>query len=973
MLRDPQPFRLGLRLTALASVSLLALPNAASAGLLGGIGQPTSTTPVTTATAGPVKPFYGNIQPFYGNIQPFYGNIQPFYGNIQPFYGNVRPFWGDMTAFWGNTGAFFGDLSNFWGTANPVIGAGAPDYRQVGAFWTTTGGTWDQIAASWRALPATGADYQPVAGQIQGLVDSSRAFWGSAVQARTGQTFDAAFSNPLLAKYGIDLADPSSLASLNETQRALFFLDWYDGLMNFSGTDHVDHWMKSINWTPAISQQQGGGAGNTIGILDMTVVGDATLQKNIIKATGISTFTNGHGAAVAGLIIGSQDGQGVMGLAPKSQVVAYNPFDSTGTASWADITTGVQKLKAEGANVVNMSLGVPGITFDPGWNGVFTNLSVTLTLKNTVFVMAAGNEGVSQTTNVPWGTLNPAFIVVGSVDVTGNISNFSNRPGSACLTPLLGICTGDKLMNHFIVAPGELILVSDGHGGLVRESGTSFAAPQVSGAIGLLQGRWPWLTNYPNETVSIILNSAKDLGAPGVDPVYGHGLLDVAASQAPLNFNSLIWYSVSKGVMTPQTSKAALTSYRTGSQATWDATGAYFYAYEPIGLTKRDFAIPLSQKLVGQSFTTPSGAQAQFQAYLLSRLGDWAATQSFNGTSVASANRFGTIHTPLANRWGADMSLSIAPRAKRYGFKDEGPDYQSALRIQGERTGLTFGFGDGAPALAGSGFVQAADYDGERGGADPLLGLASGGAFGGLSYGLNQKLRVSMGVLVRDERRDTQLTPALAAPGSGARTYQADAQLLSLSYTPVKGLTVTGAYTRLHEGSGLLGIQSLDPADFRGGSATDGLTLNANWALTSDLSIMASGTVGRTRAGDQGQTLAVGRGGLTTSAFEVGVVRQGLFAGGDHLRLSVSQPMYVERGQLNLQAAEIVDRQTGEIGVVTRSVDIAGKRRIAAEALYGLPVSGGQGEVSLFGRAETQTTTGPSHSYMAGARYRIQF
>ena len=122
-----------------------------------------------------------------------------------------------MTAFWGATGAFYGDLTTFWGVANPVVGKGAPDYLQVGQFWTTAGGTWDQISAAWTAASASSAasGYQTVATDLQGLINTSRNFWGSAVQAKTGASFDTAFANPLLAKYGINLSDPNSLASLD--------------------------------------------------------------------------------------------------------------------------------------------------------------------------------------------------------------------------------------------------------------------------------------------------------------------------------------------------------------------------------------------------------------------------------------------------------------------------------------------------------------------------------------------------------------------------------------------------------------------------------------------------------------------------------------------------------------------------------------------------------------------------------------
>ena len=406
----------------------------------------------------------------------------------------------------------------------------------------------------------------------------------------------------------------------------------------------------------------------------MTVVGDQTLEDSIVKANGISDFTNGHGAAVASLIVGAMDGQGVMGIAPGAQVVAYNPFDSTGTAGWSDITNGVQMLKASGASVVNMSLGVPGTTFDEGWNNVFTDLKVVLTLKNTVFVMAAGNDGYQQNKNVGWlPLLTPSFIVVGSVDLNGNISNFSNTPGSSCLTAALGLCLGNYLRDHFIVAPGEMLLVDDGKGGVVRESGTSFAAPLVSGAIALLQNRWPWLVNFPKETADIILKSAKDLGAPGVDNVYGHGLLDVTASQSPLNFNNLVWYSVQNGQKTLTTRSAVLSTYKSEQQASWDAKGAYFYAFEPIGLTQRDFAIPLSQKLIGQSVTTANGSQEQFQAYLLSRMDAWANGGAKFNLANSPFDHFGSTSVKVANRWGADMTLSIAPRETTLRLPKPGP------------------------------------------------------------------------------------------------------------------------------------------------------------------------------------------------------------------------------------------------------------------------------------------------------------
>lgn len=947
--------RVGAAVAALAFASVAAQP--AAAQLLN----------KATTTAGPVKPYYGNLRPFYGNLRPFYGNLRPFYGNLRPFWGNLRPFWGD-------TSAFYGDLKAFWAVDNPVVGASPVAYAKVGDFWTKSGDDW---AGAFATLSTSTPDYGLAAIKLNTIYADSATFWGVAVQAKTGKSFEDGFLKPFLAKHGIDPTDPASYSKLDQSKLAYLFLEYYDALMDYTGTDHVDHWMRTINWSPALARTQGaGGAGVTIGILDQTVIGAETAMGQVIQFHGTSDFTDGHGAAVGSLLVGAHDGAGVMGMAPNAKVFAYNPFDDTGTADWADVTKGVRMLKASQASVVNMSLGVPGTTFDQGWNGVFSDLSTTLILKNTVFVIAAGNDGVTQTKNVNWSPINPAFLLVGSVDVEGKISNFSNRPGEACLTTLFLCLPGQKLKDRFIVAPGELILVSDGQGGTTRQIGTSFAAPLVSGAIAMLHDRWPWLKNFPGETVDVILRSAKDLGAPGTDPVYGRGLLDVEASQSPLNFNSLFWYTVENGKMAKmQTAGAVVATYQAEQQKTWDAQGAYFYAFEPLGLlTQRDFAIPLSQKLVGQRVTTAKGATEQFQAYMLERMGDWVRTKT--GTfAFGGANAFSSGNaTAIPNPFGVNMTTSFAPRHARFGFNDEGPAYQSAFQIRGERSAVTFGFGDGAPALSEqTGFTRGADYDVDRGGANPLLGLASGGGYAGWSYSLTDRVQITAGALMREEERDRRLLPALGVVGNGAERYGAEAQHLSVSYQPADGLTLTGAYTRLHEGSGLLGTQSFDPTDFRDGSTTDGYSASLNWALGGKLSLMATGTMGKTRQSGDGQAFKVDGRGLTSSSFAVGLARTDLFKAGDRLQMTISQPMFVERGRLNIDTVQVIDRETGQLGVVSQGVDIAGKRRIAAEALYMAPIQAGQGDVALFGRAETGAEGTSRESYVTGARYRIAF
>ncbi|HEY1962042.1 MAG TPA: S8 family peptidase, partial [Rhizomicrobium sp.] len=557
-----------------------------------------------------IEPFYGTINPFYGTINPFYGNINPFYGTISPFWGDIRPFWGDINPFYGTINPFYGNTDQFWGTINPFYGNINPFWATVGPYWQNAGPQWGAINTAWTNLQSANAtDYSGLQAQFMAFLNQAGQVWGSQVQKYTGKDFWAGFANDMLSRYGIDPNDPTSLANTDVATRSYFFLNFYDGLMNFTGVDHIDWWMPSIDWSPMLAQTEGTNKA-VVGVLDSTVNAAGADVANLSFIGGYNLYVNNHGAAVASLIAAQQDGTGVMGVAPNSIIHLYNPFDATGTASWSDVATGIAALYDSGAHVVNASLGVPGTTVSNEWVNILSGPLLSSRKSGLVIVKAAGNEGVAQTQNVPWllGLEPPNnLIIVGSLGPTGQISPFSNTPGTACFT-ILGLCAQqNKLMDHYIVAPGELILVSDNNGGVTRMSGTSFAAPLVTGAVALLEERWPWLDQHANETAQIIFRSAKDLGAPGVDPVYGWGELDVEASQSPLDFNSLTVYQPytynGKAVTTPLFPNSSAKSLKAsvlsaGQLNLWQQKGAYIVAFESIGSTYRDFEIPLSSMLV---------------------------------------------------------------------------------------------------------------------------------------------------------------------------------------------------------------------------------------------------------------------------------------------------------------------------------------------------------------------------------------
>ena len=969
-----------IRAGLMASGTLLGLamllPQAASAT---GLGAPAPSpapapapapapTPTPAPADRPAVALSGDIIPQTGNIRTFTGNIRTFWGDASPFFGNIRTFWGDVNPYEGNVGPFWGSLQTYNGgtTGN----SWAPTLGTINSFWTSVSPGVTKIHAQWDSLgsyDSSSAQYASIAAKLSNLAATSQATWGNAVQYRTGRNFADGFLNPLLTKYGINLSDPSSLASLSVQVRDQFLFDWYDGLMNFAGVDHVDHWMKEVNWSPELTQTLGKGKGATIGLLDFTVTGDSA--SSVIKYSGISRFSNGHGAAVASLMIAAHDGKGVMGIAPEASVVAYNPFDASQTAGWADITTGVTMLAQNNASVVNMSLGVPGWTFNPGWNNVFADDKLNKILTNTVFVVAAGNDGVTQTQDVVWDKHNPALIIVGSVDPTGAISSFSNKPGTTCLLEKTE-CKGDYLMNHFIVAPGEGILVSDGGGGVTRMSGTSFAAPLVSGTIALIDGRWPWLIDHPNDVVHIILASAKDLGAPGIDSVYGVGELDVTAALSPLDWNALTFKQSVNGKIS-NISASNLRATSAAQRSTWEANSVYFSAFEDTGESFRDFQIPLSSKLANQTVSV-NGSAAQFMTYLQSRFSQWlgAPTSLANGSPGFATFAGGSAgfagFTDLPQRGSsfrgfgdAEVTLSMTGQVARAGFRHEGAPFQTALHIVtgDQKVALDFGNGASAARVSGqTGFAMSSDYDVEAGGANPFIGFASGGAYGRVAVNLSPALTIASSVTQNSLHRNLDGMPLeMRTALSAYAPYSASAASLSVTYRAGGRLSTSIGYTMLHEAKALLGTESIDRGDLPNGSITDAANASVAFAVTPTLSLAATGTMGRTRTGNRDgydTGIAIGRGGLVSSAFQVAMSKEHVIDRHDRLRLSFAQPMHIESGSIDYSSVMVVDRDTGTLGVVTQTGAIsAPARRYVAEAIYGRSFLEGRGELGLFGRA----------------------
>ena len=862
---------------------------------------------------GDIDPFAGDIDPFAGDINPFRGDINPFYGDVSPFWGDIDPFWGDIDPFRGDIDPFSGDIDPFWGDIDPFRGDIDPMSGDISPFnggltglsnyWSTVGPQWGALNADWNALgnynSNTQADYAAVLGDLQSMLDYSDTTWNSAVFGATGESFDAAFADPLLAQYGIDLSDASTLANVDAYDRSKFFLEFYDGLMAYSGMDRVDHWMPTVNWSPALTQDQGEGHDAIVGLLDIRISSTDDNIQYLTNIGGYTVSTNEHGAAVASLIAARHDGEGVMGIAPRASVLAYSPFDSSGSASWKDVADGIEELADAGANVINMSLGYPNFVFHQKMANIFTDEDLEDYQDNTVFVIAAGNEGKVQTSNVNWDedTTTDNLLLVGSVDPTKTISFFSNQPGEACFKDGGSCNESDKLKYRFLVAPGELLLVSDNNGGTTRLSGTSFAAPLVTGAVSLVHDRWPWLQQHADVTADIILQSAQDLGDPGVDSVYGWGLLDVEAAQSPLSFDALTIYKPTYSgynVVSQSTLKNQLLD--PGMLSFWQMTGASLVAIEHLGGTHRDFRIPLSSFLYGQSGTY-NGNTERYQRHVYDRLVEWAnGSNSLVGSTDASFTTYeGLTISMLASPVSpfATSTLKDAPFEKGFQFSSQDGTFVAS-----------FGDGAGLSTFGSVGnFTSFSDFDPKTGGANPFLGLATGGSYANVTKEVAPGLKVGFGFSsVEDDHTYTDATTGQQLENVvGFADYKASAAMINMHYAVAKNVTLHTTFTSLSEDNSILGAQGTDALAFSQGATSNALTLGSTIGLNQKWSLSTAATFGATNSDQAGfNVLNLSEDGALSTAFQITAKTNGLLSKKDTFAITIAQPLHIETGAIGL-------------------------------------------------------------------------
>jgi len=261
---------------------------------------------------------------------------------------------------------------------------------------------------------------------------------------------------------------------------------------------------------------QGCAVAARIGMLDSAVdvrhpaLDGRKLYRNRVSQRPVSRREQEHGTAVAALLVGAP-GSDFPGLLPGAKLFAADVFQlDTQAHPYTDallLAQGLDWLAHQQLDVLNISIAGPD---SPVLRAAVQNLAG----RGVVMAAAAGNLGAKAPPLYP--AAYPEVLAVTAVDRRLQVYAKANRGRHIRLS-----------------APGVGIWTAGDEGAGVFRDGTSFAAPFVTAALAMSRIRGGGAQNTV-DVMDTLAGRARDIGAPGADPVYGAGLLQAPACGAIL-------------------------------------------------------------------------------------------------------------------------------------------------------------------------------------------------------------------------------------------------------------------------------------------------------------------------------------------------------------------------------------------------------------------------------------------------------
>lgn len=497
-----------------------------------------------------------------------------------------------------------------------------------------------------------------------------------------------------------------------------------------------------------------------------------------------------HGTHVAGIIAADRNNAGMHGVAFENAEIIAARYDLM-----SPIDAPVKDLIDMGARVINFSLGIDSTPFlnastiafyKDQFDDYLTSVDYQIE-NNVIFVASAGNESQAQpgvTNGLPLldefkDSLKNLFVTVVALDESDKLASYSNACGVA--------------QNYCIAAPGTDILSAVNQDDMMGVmSGTSMAAPVVTGSVAFLMGAYPYMT--PQEVVSLIFETADDLGDPGVDAVFGHGRLNLNAATEPQGELTIATSANVKGesvlarsttMSVPAVFKSALTAKMPRSITAFDKYKRP-YAMPAASFVKathsgeRNFKNDLyafSRRQAKQQVASDGGIAFSYAPAALSGSPTGLGTMEVEYGSGSHVTGFYYTENTLYNNdayFEKALSNPFLAMNSAYGVYNR---YQPSSDWE-----ITMGFATGENGL----------YDGSRDDNDRDFDNQAYGFDSEAAYKMTDDLTVTVmsGVLYED-------SAMLGLNGSGgfdvgdSSTYYAG---LSIGWSPMKNLFLSGAY-----------------------------------------------------------------------------------------------------------------------------------------------------------------------------------
>jgi len=354
---------------------------------------------------------------------------------------------------------------------------------------------------------------------------------------------------------------------------------YVDGVLSKYYGNHLEMVGAPTAWSRGYT-----GKGSIIAILDTGI--DLDHPEFEGKILGAECFTglckNGHetindenryshGTHVAGIAAANLDGIGTTGVAPGADLLIAKTAWNLGAFDFTVVDEAIAWAVNNGADVINISAnynvdttyknslveiengmykstdtrGRNGQTFDKfGYanltesEGYYKNIVNAMKGHEAVLVMAAGNQGLDIAGQPGFIALDEdvgdRVLIVGNWDARKqDLHRSSNKAGTVCFDIATdGTCNNNKrISDRYLIAPGRYIASTSNDGEYRINSGTSMAAPVVSGAVAIVHEMWPHMTGA--NLSKLLLNTAsKDFAKYDVN-VHGQGMLDLDEATLP--------------------------------------------------------------------------------------------------------------------------------------------------------------------------------------------------------------------------------------------------------------------------------------------------------------------------------------------------------------------------------------------------------------------------------------------------------